>query len=98
MDGTHIASHCRVAYPVIPAQLMSALWNHGPPSTHKVLKVIERLSMDQDSWIVIATDEDNRRLAIDAEKLRLCYPEKYDIRITPTDLGVRFALAVRHRD
>ncbi|MDP6945041.1 MAG: hypothetical protein QF464_12890 [Myxococcota bacterium] len=54
--------------------------------------------MDNETWIVIATDEDNRRLAIDAEKLRRCYPGKYDIRITPLDVDSRFALAVRHRD
>ena len=30
--------------------------------------------MKDEVWIVIATDEDNRRLAIDAEKLRRCYP------------------------
>lgn len=54
--------------------------------------------MDNEAWIVIATDEDNRRLAIDAEKLRRCYPEKYDIRITPTGPDSHYALAVRHRD
>ncbi len=54
--------------------------------------------MDNETWVVIATDEDNRRLAIDAEKLRLCYPGKYDIRITLTDRDARYALAVRHRD
>ena len=54
--------------------------------------------MDNETWIVIATDEDTRRLAINAEKLRRCYPEKYDIRITPSDLDAGFNLAVRHRD
>ena len=53
--------------------------------------------MKDKMWIVIATDDDNQRLAIDAEKLRRCYPGKYDIRITPTDRDARFALAVRHR-
>jgi len=54
--------------------------------------------MKQEPWIVIATDEDDRRLAKNAEKLRRCYPEKYDIRITLQDLDLRYALSVRHRD
>ena len=54
--------------------------------------------MDNEAWIVIATDEDNRRLVDDAEKLRLCYPGKYDIRITSIDRESRYALAVRHRE
>ena len=77
---------------------MSAPTNRRPTNERKVLKVKERFSMDNETWIVIATDEDNRRLANDAENLRRCYPDKYDIRITPTELGARFALAVRHRD
>ncbi len=54
--------------------------------------------MEDEAWIVIATDEDNRRLAVDAEKFRRCYPGKYDIRITATDLDLRYVLAVRHRE
>jgi hypothetical protein len=59
---------------------------------------MEVSQMEQEPWIVIATDEDGRRLAKNAEKLRRCYPEKYDIQITLQDLGMRYALSVRHRE
>lgn len=54
--------------------------------------------MSNKTWIIIATDPDTRRLVIDADKLRLCYPGKYDIRITQMDRDAPFALAVRHRE
>ena len=54
--------------------------------------------MRDEAWIVVATDEDNARLASDAEKLRRCYPDKYDIRITASDLDLHFVLSVRHRE
>lgn len=54
--------------------------------------------MNTDSgWIIIDFDDDRRRLSRDAERLRLCYPGRYDFRVTPDCGGSRWALSVRHR-
>jgi len=54
--------------------------------------------MMDDDWIIIDTDEDKGRLRKDSDRLRKCYPEQYDIRITPLDVDDGYALSVRHRE
>ncbi len=55
--------------------------------------------MKMDSgWIIIDTGEDRCRLSLDAERLRRCYPDRYDFKVTPQGGGDRWALSVRHRD
>ena len=53
--------------------------------------------MNEDDWYPIDTDEDQDRLSTDGEKLRKCYPGRYDIRITPLDTEPGYELCVRHR-
>lgn len=55
-------------------------------------------TMIEEDWIIIDTDEDKGRLRSNGEKLRKCYPERYDIRITPLEVDDGYALCVRHKD
>ena len=55
-------------------------------------------AMNEEDWFQIETDEDQGRLSKDGEKLRQCYPDRYDIRITPLDSKSGYELSVRHRD
>ena len=54
--------------------------------------------MNEDDWFQIETDDDAERLSKDTEKLRKCYPGRYDIRITPLDADSGYELSVRHRE
>jgi hypothetical protein len=54
--------------------------------------------MKDKDWFEIETDDDQARLCKDGEKLRKCYPDQYDIRITPLDADSGYVLSVRHRD
>jgi hypothetical protein len=56
------------------------------------------LAMNDENWFEIETDDDHGRLCKDGEELRKCYPDRYDIRITPLDSDSGYALSVRHRD